>query len=303
MDKETKDRLEDSLKQGRIANQKLVKRYDRMGNDWDRYVPLQRSYFEKLAAIKYLQDDTNVIRDLFIVIPIFMGVIIDYIFFHSPVEYFLKLSVLSETVKAILTIGLLLLYLAIEVKICYTLDHAWKSSEDDPFNMGAKVQKWLFSIGGLIFAGIPAGLFYYVMIFAANDLPLLFTILLCLMSVIIHLFIVFGGELVIRSNDRFFGGMRIAHQDRQRRRGFLKVKRARSKALFCVQHFDRNQRLYLSDGGKIEYYPMMMESELARDIHVFIEKGYNAEHPATLPAPYPRLFGYPHLGGGAIVTR
>jgi hypothetical protein len=175
MDKQRQERLKGFTKQGETANQKLIDRYDRMGNAFDYYAPLQRSYFEILEAIAHLRDDSKVIIDLFIVIPIFMGVIIDYIFFHSPVEYFLKLLVLSETVKAILTIGLLLLYLAIEVK---------------------------------------------------------------------------------------------------------------------------NRNLYLSAGGKIEYFPVMMESELASDIYIFIDERYNASHPAMLPSPYPRLFGYPHLGGG-----
>jgi hypothetical protein len=42
----------------------------------------------------------------------------------------------------------------------------------------------------------------------------------------------------------------------------------------------------------------MLESELASTIYLFIEQGYYAEHPAKLPLPYPRLFGYStHFGG------
>jgi hypothetical protein len=298
MNKQTQNRLEDSKNQGKIANRQLVVKYDELGNAWDIFVLLQNAYFNTLEEIGHIQDDTKVIADRFIVVPIFLVAIIDYVFFHAPVDHFLQFLVLSTTVKLIITIGILLLYIAIEVKACYTIYHAWQDSEHDIYNTGAKVQKWLFSIGGFIFACIPAGLFYYVMKAASDDIPRLFTIFLCLMSIIIHLFIVFGGERVIRSNDRFFGGMRIASKDRKRRKGFVQVKRASGKAINCTQHFDNNLKSYLADGGKVEYFPQMLESELASTIYLFIERGYYAEHPAKLPLPYPRLFGYSkHFGG------
>jgi hypothetical protein len=298
MDKQIQDR-KDYREQGETANRQLVAEYDWLGNTWDNFVRLQNDYFNTLAEIGHLQDGTKVIADIFIVVPIFLVAIIDYVFFHAPVDHFLQFLVLSTKVKLIITVGILLLYIAIEVKACYTIYHAWEDSKKDPYNTGAKVQKWLFSIGGFIFACIPAGLFYYVMESASDELPQLFTIFLCLMSTIIHLFIVFGGKRVIRSIDRFFGGMRIANKDRKRRKGFVKVKRASGKAIHCTQHFENNLKSYLADGGKIEYFPQMLESELASTIYLFIERGYYAEHPAKLPLPYPRLFGYStHFGGG-----
>jgi hypothetical protein len=115
-----------------------------------------------MSEIGYLQDDTKVIADRLIVISIFVVIFIDFIFFHDTVDYFLKTLFLQEEFKQIVKIGFLLGYIAIEVYTCYKIYYGWKNSEKYRYNTGAKVQKWLFSIGGFIFACIPAVLFYCV---------------------------------------------------------------------------------------------------------------------------------------------
>jgi hypothetical protein len=299
MDKQTHHRLNKYIEQGKVANHQLRVNYNLIGNAWDDFVRLQDNYFNTLSEIGYLRDDTKVFADRLIIISIFVVIFIDFIFFHDTADHFLKTLFLPEEFKQIVKFGFLLGYIAFEVYTCYKIYYGWKNSEKYRYNTGAKVQKWLFSIGGFIFACIPAGLFYCVRAMGKDksdgDIYDLFTICLCLMSIIIHLFIVFGGERVIRSNDRFFGGIWIASKDRQRRQGFIRVKRASGKAIDCAQHFDDNLKSYLADGGKIEYFPQMLKSELAGTIYLFIERGYYATHPAKLPLPYPHLFGYDPL--------
>jgi hypothetical protein len=286
------------VEQGEIANCEQTKAYGKIGEAWHRFAPTQLDFFRLVDEISHLQERNKGVNDLVMACTIAFAVGLDYIFFHAPVDFFLKALVTSKELKILLTIAVLIGYVFFEIKACYTIDEAWEYSKDHPFDRVAAFKKWVLSIGGVAYGCIPAGLFYFVMMAALTDLSHSFVLLLCLMSVVTHLWLIFGGKSTIRSLNRFFGGIRRKVLNRKRHKDFKSVRKGVERARFTAQNFDKHEKAYLALGGEKDYFPERVESELVSSIYAFIEGGYYQVDPDELPFEFSRLFGKTRLGGG-----
>jgi hypothetical protein len=284
--------------QAEVANRELVKTYGLIGDFWTVFVRVQLEYFQIVTELQHLREPNTGAIDLLMALVIIFTIGLDYVFFHAPVDFFLKALITSGLLKMVLTIAVLIGYIFLEIKACYLIYDAWEFSKNHPFDRGAKFKAWVFSIGGFAYGCIPAGLFYFVMMAAVVGLPYLFVLLLCLMSIITHLWLIFGGKSTIRSLNRFFGNLRCNSADKKRHKAFKPVRKNVEHAHFAQQNFKSHERAYLSHGGKIDYFPEIAESEMASSIHTFIERGCYQVDPDELPFEFSHLFGITQLGNG-----
>jgi hypothetical protein len=299
MSQNREQQLQYHIERATAASRQLILIFGQTSEKWNRFAPFQQEFFRVKNEIADLYERNTGVIDFVIAVAIVFSVGIDFLFFHAPVDLFVEAVVDSAILKTLVTIAFLIAYIFFEIKACYGIHEAWEYAKNDPFNPLAQFKKWAFSIGGVAYACIPAGLFYYVMMVATTtSLPYFFILPLCLMSAVTHLWLIFGGKSTIRSLNRFFGGMRCNGLNRQRHKAFKHVRKAIDRAHFAGQNFDIHEKAYLALGGNQDYFPEKVESEFVSSVYAFIEGGYYQVDPDELPFEFSHLFGRTRLDGG-----